>query len=95
MKKSYEIGLVFFIESDNTDLKDSLLDYLDGINEVEYNDIYDDGEDWNVECIATIESGARKNIDDAIHKKLVELLPPLCWDYHYIKGIDNDFYWHP
>lgn len=95
MKKSYEIGLVFFIESENVGKKDSLLDELDLTDDVEYYDVYDDGEDWNVECITTIESCAIKNIDDAIHKKLLKLLPKVCWDYHYIKGIDNDFHWQP
>ena len=95
MMKTYEIGLVFFIESENVGKKDSLLDELDLTNDVEYYDVYDDGEDWNVECIATIESGAHKNIDDAIHNKLLKLLPKVCWDYHYIKGIDNDFHWQP
>ena len=93
--KTYEIGLVFFVESENVDKKDSLLDELDLINEVECYEVYDDGEDWNVECLVTIESGAKKNIDDAIHKKLLKLLPNVCWDYHYIKGIDNDFHWQP
>lgn len=93
--KEYEIGFVFFIENENTEEKDELLDELDDIREVEYDDVYDDGEDWNVECTATIECNATKKIDDAIHNILIDLLPNVCWDYHYIKGIDNDFYWQP
>ena len=93
--KNYEIGFVFFVETENTDIKDTLLEELGAIKEVECVDTYNDGEDWNIECVATIECDAKKNIDDAIHKKLIKLLPNACWDYHYIKGTDNDFYWQP
>ena len=91
--KKYEIGFVFFIESANVADKDSLLDELDLIDNITYYDVTDDGEDWNIECRAEIESKATKNIDKAIDKKLLKLLPNVCWDYHYIKGIDNDYYW--
>ena len=93
--KKYEIGFVFFIESDNVADKDALLGELDLIDEVTPYDVTNDGEDCNVECIAEIESKATKNIDKAIDKKLLKLLPNVCWDYHYIKGIDNDYYWQP
>jgi hypothetical protein len=92
---NYNVSFVFFVESENNDNKDALLYKLDAIKEVECVDVYDDGEDWNIECTATIECGAKKNIDNAIHKKLIKLLPNVCWDYHYIKGTDNGFYWQP
>jgi hypothetical protein len=93
--KKYEVGFVFFIESDNVAGKDALLDELDLIDEVTLRNVYNDGEDWNIECVAEIESKATKNIDEAVDKKLRKLLPNVCWDYHYIKGIDNDYYWQP
>ena len=95
MKKKYEIGFVFFIESANVAEKDRLLDKLAFIDDVVSYDATNDGEDWNVECVAEIECNAAKNIDDKIHKKMLKLLPNVCWDYHYIKGIDNDYYWQP
>jgi hypothetical protein len=93
--KKYEVGFVFFIESDNVAGKDALLDELDLIDEVTLRNVYNDGEDWNIECVAEIESKATKNIDEAVDKKLRKLLPNVCWDYHYIKSIDNDYYWQP
>ena len=93
--KKYEIGFVFFIESENTEEKNKLVSDLNRMNQITVTDIYNDGEDWNVECTATIECNATKKIDDAIHNILIDLLPNVCWDYHYIKGIDNDFYWQP
>ena len=93
--KKYEIGFVFFIESANVADKDRLLDELDLIDEVVSYDVTDDGEDWNIECVAVIESGATRNIDNAIDKKLRKLLPNVCWDYHYIRGLNNDYYWQP
>ena len=96
--KEYEVSFVFFIENEDIESKDELLDALDEISEIEYDDVYDDGEDWNIECTATIKSGATRKIDDAIDNKLKKLLddaPYAAWDYHYIKGIDNDFYWQP
>ena len=93
--KKYEIGFVFFIESANVADKDRLLDELDLIDNITYYDVTDDGEDWNIECRAEIESKATKNINAAIDKKLRKLLPNVCWDYHYIEGIGNGYYWQP
>lgn len=93
--KKYEIGFVFFVNSENTNEKNKLVSDLNRMNPITVLAIYDDGEDWNIECRAEIECSAKRNISDAIHKTLIKLLPNVCWDYHYIKGIDNDFNWQP
>ena len=95
----YEVGFVFFIENDNEDSverKDNLLDELDVIDEIVSYDVSDDGEDYNIECTAKIECEVNGNrADDVVHKVLMEMLPNETWDYHYIKGINNSFYWAP
>lgn len=91
----YNAAIVFFVNSEDAKEKDELLENLSQIKDVDVLDIYNDGEDWNVECNVTTTSKATSKIDDAIHKKLLDMLPDSCWDYHYIKGIDNDFYWCP
>jgi hypothetical protein len=95
----YEVGFVFFIESGNKDSvekKDNLLSAIDDIGEIASYDVFDDGEDYNIECTAIIEREINGNrVDDVIHKVLMEILPNVTWDYHYIKGINNSFYWAP
>lgn len=91
MENEYLVSLVFFVESDNIARKDRLVSRLNSFNYVDIIDIYDDGEDWNIECEVRIKC----NNPDAIHTKLILKLPNNTWDYHYIKGVDNDYYWQP
>jgi hypothetical protein len=94
----YEVAFVFFIEREDTNRKNALVSDLNRINPITVSDIYDDGEDWNVECIAEFECNAKGHIDRALDHKLATLLKGKTYaamDYHYMKGIDNDFYWHP
>ena len=96
---AYKVEFVFFIADDDDDAverKDNLLDELDNIDGITAYDVLDDGEDWNIECTALIEcepNGERD--DDAVHKVMMNILPNETWDYHYIKGVDNGFYWQP
>ena len=102
-KLNYEISFVYFIDltedyENSIVEKDELLDALDNVSEVTSYDVENDGEDWCIECIAEVQSGAKRNIDDALDRKLHELLkkvPYTAMDYHYMKGLDNDFYWCP
>ena len=73
--------------------KDQLLDQLDELG-IDY-DVEKDEEDWCVNCDIDIECG-KKDID-AIDKKLKKVLNDIdcTWNYHYVKGIGNDFYWQP
>ena len=92
---NYNVSFVFFVESENNDNKDALLDKLDAIKEVECVDVYDDGEDWCVDCVVTVQSGATRKIDTAIGNKLIVLLPNVAWDFHYIKCVENNYEWCP
>lgn len=107
--KKYEIGLVFFIDqtedyNKSIEIKDNLLDALDETPEIDSYDVISDGEDWNIECTAIVSSKKcqRDNISKALEKALQKAEKTYLdenisctWDYHYIKGIDNDFEWQP
>lgn len=96
---TYKVGFVFFIADNDDDAikrKDNLLDELDNIDEITTYDVLNDGEDWNIECIAMIRCEPNGKRDyDAVHKAMMDILPNETWDYHYIKGVDNEFYWQP
>ncbi len=91
MKKEYLVSLVFFVESDDVSMKDKLVSELKSLKFVDVIEVYNDGEDWNIECEVSVKCNNINNIDF----QLLVLLPSNAWDYHYIKGIDNDFYWQP
>ena len=88
----YEVDFTFFIESGNEDsiaTKDNLLDELDTLDNVDVYDVYDDGEDWCVNCIAEVKCKSINHVDWQMHNLLKNC--DVCWDYHYIKGIINNF----
>ena len=90
----YEVDFTFFIESGNENsvaTKDKLLDMLNSIKMVEVYDVYDDDEDWCIDCIAEVKAESADKVDTAMNKLLEGI--DIIWDYHYIKGIDNDEYW--
>lgn len=92
----YEIDFTFFLESGNEDSierKDTLLDTLYTIKTVDVYDVYDDGEDWCVNCIAEVEADNIDSVDAAMATLLAKT--DETWDYHYVKGIDNEEYWQP
>ena len=105
----YEIGLVFFIDQmenyeKSIQIKDNLLDALDETPEIDSYEVSSDGEDWNIECKAIVSSKKcqRDNISKVLEKALqkaentyLDEEISCVWDYHYIKGLDNDFYWNP
>ena len=96
-KHQYKIGFVFFAYTAET--KDKIESALQGI--VDITDIYCDSDgDWNVECevVLTLDTNKNTIIFDKVDKKLYELLVHVCygtWDYHYIRGLDTDYYWQP
>lgn len=107
--KHFEIGLVFFIDqienyNKSIQIKDKILDVLDEMPEIESYEVFSDEEDWNIECTATIASRFSQTgrIQAKLEKTLskaekIYLNEPIscCWDYHYIKGTDNNFMWEP
>ena len=96
MKKRYEIGFVFFIsieEEDAIERKDTLLDALDE-NGIFY-DVYNDGEDWNIDCIAKIKATSGKKAEMQLEKMIGTTIPYEAWDYHYVRGLDDNYRWQP
>ena len=96
--KTYKAGISFFINDKEPcciEAKNNLVKELKTLKEVEIEDVYDDGEDWCVDCVVTIQSGATRKIDIAIGNKLIVLLPNVAWDFHYIKCPENNYEWCP
>ena len=94
--KTYEIALTMYVSKDSDDavgIKDNALEklqYLERVAECYWDE---DDEDYNIFTILRLQ--ARTLNVQTIRNKLMKLLPNLPWDYHYIKGIDNDEYWQP
>ena len=93
----YQASFVFFTYTE--DEKNRVVNGLDGIADI--TDIYLDSDgDWNIECETNVSIRLTTNTDvfTAIDKKLSKVLKKVkagSWDYHYIKGINNDYYWQP
>ena len=97
---TYEASISFFLADDEPDVierKDKFLDALDEIDEVDYTDVYDDGEDWCIDCLVNLTLTPKGDISDQVYNIINNMLPDNapCWDFHYIKGTDNDYYWQP
>ena len=91
----YRVCFSFFIVSGTEEavvLKDRLLDRLGKIKCVDEYDAYDDGENWCVDCIATIESDSFETVGTEMEKVFGT---DYIWDYHYIKNVENGVYWEP
>lgn len=91
----YEVSFVLFADADISEL-------VEGLPNVDVNDSYlDDDGDWNIECTTYFTVMKNKNNNkpdlDLITSMMGSRLQyvPACWDYHYIKGVDNDFWWQP
>ena len=69
------------------------MDLLDSISEVDVYDVTNDGEDWCINCILTFSCRSIKFAHEQAEKLLKEV--NATWDYHYIKGTNNDEYWQP
>ena len=97
----YEVDFTFFIGLGNNKIeykesiakKDALLDLLDTMREIVDYDVENDGEDWCINCVANIQAKSIKQVDTKMDKLLYNA--NCSWDYHYIKGINNDEYWQP
>ena len=90
----YEVDFTFYVASGNKETKNNLLHKLDNIKTVDVYHVYDDGEDWCINCIAEVETDNINKVDAAMDELLADI--EYMWDYHYIKGIiDNDDYWTP
>ena len=88
----YRLSFVFFIPLEDTKIKDDVLDALDELG-IDYY-VYSDDEDWNIECLYEVEYDDEPSVD-VFEKKLKTILPNVCWDWHYIKGLDNGYIWEP
>lgn len=87
--KTFEASFTFYADSD-------LSEMVEAIPGVTVEDCYlDEDGDWCIDCTAEIKTV--RATKQAIGNKLSALIKhvPSCWDYHYIKGVDNDFWWQP
>jgi hypothetical protein len=59
--------------------------------------VYDGGEDWCIDCLVNLTLTPKGDISDQVYNIINNMLPDNapCWDFHYIKGTDNDYYWQP
>jgi len=97
----YEVDFTFFIGlgvdddeyKESVTQKDRLLDLLDTMPEIVNYEVENDGEDWCINCIANVTAKSIKQVDTKMRKLLYNT--DCAWDYHYIKGINNDEYWQP
>ena len=97
----YEVGFTFFISlghneteyEESISRKDNLLDLLDTMQEIVNYEVENDGEDWCVNCIANVTAKSIKQVDSKMKKLLLDT--DCFWDYHYIKGLNNNEYWQP
>lgn len=88
-QRLFEVSFTFYAEDD-------IHEKVEGLPNVNVDDYYlDDDGDWCIDCTAYIQS-ARASME-AVDKKMFTLVKhvPACWDYHYIKGVDTDFWWQP
>lgn len=99
---TYEFSISYFLsneEEDSEENADELQTRLySSFPDVEV-DVYDDGEDYCVDAVIQLQLPTQNNaaqLDKAFTNALRNKgLDEYTWDYHYIKGVDNDFYWQP
>ena len=97
----YEVDFTFFISlghneteyEESISRKDNLLDLLDTMQEIVNYEVENDGEDWCVNCIANVTAKSIKQVDSKMKKLLLDT--DCFWDYHYIKGLNNNEHWQP
>lgn len=98
--KKYEIDMTFYVDYDSNIHVPHFVDKLNNTKYIYDCDWEDDGEGYNVNCIFRIPLDIKKptfnDIDKAFTKYLNDYnLDIASWDYHYIKGLNDDFYWQP
>lgn len=97
----YEVNFTFFISLGDNEIeyeksiseKDNLLDLLDTISEIVNYEVENDGEDWCINCVANVIAKSIEQVDSKMKKLLLDT--DCIWDYHYIKGLNNNEYWQP
>ena len=96
MVKIFEASISFFIALGKgaKDKKDAIVSKLENISEIEIEDVYNDGEDWCIDCMVTVSARSGEMADKKITKMLNNKVNS-TWDYHYIKGVNNGYYWQP
>lgn len=85
----YMLSFVFFIPLEDTKIKDEVLNALDELG-IDYY-VCSDDENWNIECLYEVEYDDEPSVD--VFEKKLKILPNVCWDWHYIKGLDNGYIW--
>ena len=95
MEKIFKASISFFIALGKgaKDKKDAVVSKLEKISEVEIEEVYNDGEDWCIDCMVTVSARSGESAEKKIAKVANKV--DATWDYHYIKGINNGYYWQP
>lgn len=98
----YEFSISYFISDQLADAETCAMDIEDQLNdcdEVKNVDCYNDGEDWCVDAIIVLEFDVpmkKESLFNELSIFLNDCIDLDCtWDYHYIKGLDDNFYWCP
>ena len=93
----YELNFTIYISSGDgrlshviqCDKKNKCLDKIKAIDHIFSYDVYDDGYDWCINCLAVVHSDSFDHAD----MKMVSILNShgvtSFWDYNYIKCIDT------
>ena len=92
----YEGSISFYIDSSEdgaVDKKDEAVEKLESMDNVDVYNVYDDGEDWCIDCNINVSCDSIKEADKAVTELANEI--GVCWDWHYLKGLDTDEYWQP
>lgn len=95
MENIFGASISFFIalEKGAKEKKDAVISKLEKISEVEVEEVYNDGEDWCIDCMVTVSARNGESAEKKIAKVANKV--NVTWDYHYIKGINNGYYWQP
>lgn len=101
-KYTYEVSISYFLfaEKHNEPNAEKLCNDWNSMRNCVSSEWYDDGEGYYcVDVIFKINSdsdGDFKEIDNEVERYLSDKgLNDFTWDYHYVKGVENDFYWQP
>lgn len=97
----YELSFTFFIcvgedrssREIQSNKKNSLIDLIDKIDCISDYEVENDGEDWCINCLASIHAKSFGEADGKLTSRLNDI--PFFWDYHYIRNIENGLYYEP
>ncbi len=92
---NYEASFTYFFASEENKSengKSAILSQIKALD-IEVKDDYEEDGSWNVDCIMRVDADNPQDAD----RKIIETANKVrgYWDYHYIKGIDNGYYWEP